>query len=54
MKAKKLQAILISGLIALNVFVSVKFIIQDYKFLRIEFLNHAKGQTLHFINSFIN
>ncbi len=54
MKAKVFKSMLITGLITLSALTSIKIIKNSYKTLRVEFLNHARGQTQSFISYYIN
>lgn len=54
MKTKSFKTIVIAALSGLFLFATVKITFANYRFLQADFLIHAKGQTLYFINSFIN
>jgi hypothetical protein len=54
MKTKTLKSIAIAALFWISLFAVVKITFTNYRFLQADFLIHAKGKTLYFINSFIN
>ena len=54
MKTKSLKTILITMALLFSLVLSVRIIKNSYADLHVEFFKTAKGQTQHFINSFIN
>lgn len=54
MKTKHYKLIFTCAVMIMALFTSVIIIKANMALLRVEFLNHAKGQTLQFINSYIN
>ena len=54
MKTKTFKTILVAAILGFSLFTSVKIIKSYYGLFQTDFLLHAKGQTQHFINSYIN
>lgn len=54
MKAKTFKTIIVMVAVMLSSIAAVKTVRSNVSFLRVEFLQHGKGYTQHFINSFIN
>jgi len=54
MKTKTFKAVFLSAILALSILTAFKVIRKNYELLRVDFINHTKGQAQNFITSFID